>query len=275
MDPRHFFPVVAVTAAASLYFIQCTAGVGDDVDQGELGVRTGAGAPCSASGDTSCSPVTPPPPPPCNPSTDRSCSPVTPPPPPPCNPSTDRSCSPPPPPPPPCDPSTDQSCSPPPPPPVLDAGLPPPPPPVLDAGLPPPPPVPCNPSTDTTCVAAQYASELGTIPNGRVECFSSPTADPARVELRCTFYFASLGANATYVAIGERSGVKMVPTSASYLECPPGPSPVVCPPKVVLRSMLESSTPSALWGGISTTLTDGTVIGNGINSLARIRPNVR
>lgn len=173
-----------------------------------------------------------------------------------------------------CDAATNPSCAPSSPPLPVDAAAP------VDGSVPPPPPpplpVPCDPTTDTTCTAATYASELGTIPNGRVECFSAPTANPAEVELKCVFFFASLGVNAAYVAIGERNGVKMVQTSASYLECPPGPSPVVCPPKVVLRSMLETSTPSALWGGLSTTpTTDGTVIANGINSLARIRPNVR
>lgn len=172
-----------------------------------------------------------------------------------------------------CDPAASPSCAPSAPPPT-DASSPLP----EDASppLPPPPPlpVPCDPTTDTTCTPATYASELGTIANGRVECFAAPTANPADVELKCIFFFASLGVNAAYVAIGERNGVKMVASSASYLECPPGPSPVVCPPKVVPRSMLETSTPSALWGGLSTTpTTDGTVVANGINSLARIRPN--
>lgn len=142
-----------------------------------------------------------------------------------------------------------------------------------DGAPPPPPPPPCNPTTDVTCVAPPYATELSGN-SGRVECLSADTADPAQVEIRCTFnYVLPGGANAAFVAFGPRVNGTSVLDGASplFLECTAGPSPVVCPPKVVPRVVMDSKGGgTSIFAGINTIVPATPTI----NRLGRLRRNL-
>lgn len=122
-------------------------------------------------------------------------------------------------------------------------------------------------------MAPPYATELSGN-SGRVECLAADTSDPALVEIRCTFtYVLPGGANAAYAAFGPRvNGTSVLDGSSSnFLECPAGPSPIVCPPKVVQRAMVESNggTPS-IFAGINTVVPAVPTV----TRLGRLRRNV-